>query len=281
MEKKRGLGRGLDNFFGTQGSEAKKAGENGPEMMAVDTIVANPHQPRKHFSDERIDELADSILAVGVLQPLLIKKEGGKNLLIAGERRLRAAKKAGLKEVPVRIIDVDEEKSDRISLIENIQREDLNPMEEAEAYDTLKKKYKYTQEKIAGLVGKSRPYIANSLRLLKLEPVVKEMLRNQELSISQGKLLLSVKDGNEQIQQAKRMVKEGQTIAETTEKTKKKKKQEHEGYYSYLENSLMDVLGTKTEINGNHVKGKIVIDYYSEADLMRICDLILGEEIDG
>ncbi len=278
MEKKRGLGRGLDNFFGAQQEENKEA-----ETLAVEAIETNPHQPRKYFSEESIDELAESIQAVGVLQPLLIKKDGDINLLIAGERRLRAAKKAGLKEVPVRFIDVDEEEGDRISLIENVQREDLNPMEEAEAYETLRKKYKYTQEKIAGLVGKSRPYIANSLRLLKLEPVVKEMLRREELSISQGKLLLSVKDGNAQIKQAKRMVDEGQTIAESTQNTKKstKKRRDHQGYYSYLENALMDVLGTKTEIVGNHEKGKIVIDYYSEDDLMRLSDLILGEDIDG
>ena len=278
MEKKRGLGRGLDNFFGAQQEENKEA-----ETLAVEAIETNPHQPRKYFSEESIDELAESIQAVGVLQPLLIKKDGDTNLLIAGERRLRAARKAGLKEVPVRFIDVDEEEGDRISLIENVQREDLNPMEEAEAYETLRKKYKYTQEKIAGLVGKSRPYIANSLRLLKLEPVVKEMLRREELSISQGKLLLSVKDGNEQIKQAKRMVEEGQTIAESTQNTKKttKKRRDHQGYYSYLENALMDVLGTKTEIVGNHEKGKIVIEYYSEDDLMRLSDLILGEDIDG
>lgn len=278
MEKKRGLGRGLDNFFGAQQEAGKDA-----ETLAVDAIVPNPHQPRKYFSEESIDELAESIQAVGVLQPLLIKKDGDTNLLIAGERRLRAAKRAGLKEVPVRFIDVDEEKGDRISLIENVQREDLNPMEEAEAYETLRKKYKYTQEKIAGLVGKSRPFIANSLRLLKLEPVVKEMLRREELSISQGKLLLSVKDGNAQIKQAKRMVDEGQTIAESTQGTKKttKKRRDHQGYYSYLENALMDVLGTKTEIVGNHEKGKIVIEYYSEDDLMRLSDLILGDDIDG
>lgn len=278
MEKKRGLGRGLDNFFGAQQEAGKDA-----ETLAVDAIVPNPHQPRKYFSEESIDELAESIQAVGVLQPLLIKKDGDTNLLIAGERRLRAAKRAGLKEVPVRFIDVDEEKGDRISLIENVQREDLNPMEEAEAYETLRKKYKYTQEKIAGLVGKSRPYIANSLRLLKLEPVVKEMLRREELSISQGKLLLSVKDGNAQIKQAKRMVDEGQTIAESTQGTKKttKKRRDHQGYYSYLENALMDVLGTKTEIVGNHEKGKIVIEYYSEDDLMRLCDQILEDDIDG
>ena len=278
MEKRRGLGRGLDNFFGAQQEENKEA-----ETLAVEAIETNPHQPRKYFSEESIDELAESIQAVGVLQPLLIKKDGDMNLLIAGERRLRAAKKAGLKEVPVRFIDVDEEEGDRISLIENVQREDLNPMEEAEAYETLRKKYKYTQEKIAGLVGKSRPYIANSLRLLKLEPVVKEMLRREELSISQGKLLLSVKDGNAQIKQAKRMVDEGQTIAESTQNTKKstKKRRDHQGYYSYLENALMDVLGTKTEIVGNHEKGKIVIDYYSEDDLMRLCDQILEDDIDG
>lgn len=278
MEKKRGLGRGLDNFFGAQQEENKEA-----ETLAVEAIETNPHQPRKYFSEESIDELAESIQAVGILQPLLIKKDGDINLLIAGERRLRAAKKAGLKEVPVRFIDVDEEEGDRISLIENVQREDLNPMEEAEAYEALRKKYKYTQEKIAGLVGKSRPYIANSLRLLKLEPVVKEMLRREELSISQGKLLLSVKDGNAQIKQAKRMVDEGQTIAESTQNTKKstKKRRDHQGYYSYLENALMDVLGTKTEIVGNHEKGKIVIDYYSEDDLMRLCDQILEDDIDG
>lgn len=274
MEKKRGLGRGLDNFFNTEPLNDDRH----RETLPIDDITANPKQPRKQFSDESLEELAESIRNVGILQPLLIKKQDGQNLLIAGERRLRAAKLAGLLDVPVRFIDVTEEEMDQISLIENIQREDLNPIDEGEGYETLKKKYGYTQEKIASLVGKSRPYIANAMRLLKLEPVVKEMLKRGELTISQGKLLLSIKDGNKQIQQARRMVKEGQTIEETREETKVIRPK-RSSYYGDIEEKLMDRLGTKTLVKGNMNRGQLVIDYHSIDDLMRIYDLIMGGEL--
>lgn len=274
MEKKRGLGRGLDNFFNVEPLNDDRH----RETLPIDEITANPKQPRKQFSDESLEELAESIRNVGILQPLLIKKQDGQNLLIAGERRLRAAKLAGLLDVPVRFIDVTEEEVDQISLIENIQREDLNPIDEGEGYETLKKKYGYTQEKIASLVGKSRPYIANAMRLLKLEPVVKEMLKRGELTISQGKLLLSIKDGNKQIQQARRMVKEGQTIEETREETKVIRPK-RSSYYEDIEEKLMDRLGTKTLVKGNMNRGQLVIDYHSKDDLMRIYDVIMGGEL--
>lgn len=274
MEKKRGLGRGLDNFFNTESLNDDRH----RETLPIDDITANSKQPRKQFSDESLEELAESIRNVGILQPLLIKKQDGQNLLIAGERRLRAAKLAGLLDVPVRFIDVTEEEVDQISLIENIQREDLNPIDEGEGYETLKKKYGYTQEKIASLVGKSRPYIANAMRLLKLEPVVKEMLKRGELTISQGKLLLSIKDGNKQIQQARRMVKEGQTIEETREETKVIRPK-RSSYYGDIEEKLMDRLGTKTLVKGNMNRGQLVIDYHSKDDLMRIYDVIMGGEL--
>lgn len=274
MEKKRGLGRGLDNFFGTQPMDDV----NEVNALPIEKIKANPKQPRKQFSEESLEELAESIRAVGVLQPLLIKKEEDENLLIAGERRLRAAKLAGLTDVPVRFIDVTEEEVDQISLIENIQREDLNPIDEGEGYETLKKKYGYTQEKIAGLVGKSRPYIANAMRLLKLEPVVKEMLKKGELTVSQGKLLLSIKDGNEQIKQAQRMIKEGQTIEESQKETGISAPK-RSSYYEDLEEKLMERLGTKTEVKGNMNRGRLVIDYHSKEDLIRIYDLIMGGEL--
>ncbi|MDD7363548.1 MAG: ParB/RepB/Spo0J family partition protein [Peptoniphilus sp.] len=274
MEKKRGLGRGLDNFFGTQPLKDEPT-----DTLSVDRIKRNPKQPRKYFSDESLDELAESIRKVGVLQPLLVKKEEDDYLLIAGERRLRAARRAGLKEVPVRMIDASDEEVDQISLIENIQREDLNPIEEAEGYETLKKKYKYTQDNIAELVGKSRPYVANSMRLLKLEPVVQDMMKKGQLSISQGKLLLSIKDGNEQIAHAKRMIKEGETIEESAKSTRSKTNNKaRASYYSDLEDKLMDRLGTKTQVKGSLKKGKVIIDYHSKEDLMRIYDLIMGGE---
>lgn len=279
MEKKRGLGRGLDNFFGTQSLHQDSLNQREPDTLPIEYIEINPNQPRKYFSEENIEELAESIRKVGVLQPLLVKKiEKEKYLLIAGERRLRAAKYAKLEDVPVRILEASDEEIDQISLIENIQREDLNPIEEAEGYETLKKKYKYTQETIANLVGKSRPYIANAMRLLKLEPVVQEMMRKGELSISQGKLLLSIKDGNEQIKQARRMIKEGQTIAESTKATKSKKAP-RSAYYAEIEDKLMERLGTKTEVRGSMKRGRVVIDYHSKEDLMRIYDLIMGGEL--
>ncbi|VEJ36380.1 Probable chromosome-partitioning protein parB [Aedoeadaptatus ivorii] len=273
MEKKRGLGRGLDNFFNTVPLDSKE-----PDTLPITEIRPNPEQPRKRFGEEGIKELARSIEAVGVLQPLLVQREGEEIRLIAGERRLRAAKRAGLEDVPVRFIDVNEEEQDRISLIENIQREDLNPMEEAEGYEALRKKYGYTQEQLANLVGKSRPYVANSMRLMKLEPAVQEMLRNRDLTISQGKLLLGIKDGREQIKRAQKMIREQQTIEQSRKEAPREQK--ISPYYRSIEEQLMDRLGTKAQLKGNGKKGRLVIEYYSGDDLSRIVEMIMGGELD-
>lgn len=273
MEKKRGLGRGLDNFFNTVPLDSKE-----PDTLPIAEIRPNPEQPRKRFGEEGIKELARSIEAVGVLQPLLVQREGEEIRLIAGERRLRAAKRAGLEDVPVRFIDVNEEEQDRISLIENIQREDLNPMEEAEGYEALRKKYGYTQEQLANLVGKSRPYVANSMRLMKLEPAVQEMLRNRDLTISQGKLLLGIKDGREQIKRAQKMIREQQTIEQSRKEAPRERK--ISPYYRSIEEQLMDRLGTKAQLKGNGKKGRLVIEYYSGDDLSRIVEMIMGGELD-
>ena len=273
MEKKRGLGRGLDNFFNTAPLDSKE-----PDTLPIAEIRPNPEQPRKRFGEEGIKELARSIEAVGVLQPLLVQREGEEIRLIAGERRLRAAKRAGLEDVPVRFIDVNEEEQDRISLIENIQREDLNPMEEAKGYEALRKKYGYTQEQLANLVGKSRPYVANSMRLMKLEPAVQEMLRNRDLTISQGKLLLGIKDGREQIKRAQKMIREQQTIEQSRKEAPRERK--ISPYYRSIEEQLMDRLGTKAQLKGNGKKGRLVIEYYSGDDLSRIVEMIMGGELD-
>lgn len=291
----RGLGKGMNSIIpeGSLGmdllvSQAKQS----VEMMDIRKIEPDREQPRKEFDADKIAELADSIKQHGVLQPLLVQKckaeSGDYYKIIAGERRWRAAKQAGLTEIPVLVKDCTQEEVFAISLIENIQREDLNPMEEAQAYQRLMKEYNLTQEKIAEKLGKSRSGIANSLRLLKLAPEAQELLSHGELSTGHAKVLLGLEDEKKQAALAAKCVAEDLSVRQLEQLLKKaeaksegketpaepKKKSAEELAYEALSNELRDIFGTRVNILPGPKKSKIEIEYYSEEDLERILDLL-------
>jgi ParB family chromosome partitioning protein len=262
-------------------TDAGKDDKNSVLTVRLSLVVPNKNQPRKEFNEETIDELAESIKQYGVIQPLIVQKKGRYYELIAGERRWRAARKAGLKEVPVILKDFSEQETMEVSLIENIQRQDLNPVEEAEAYQQLIDDYHLTQEEVASKVGKSRAAVANSLRLLKLTPEVREMLIAGKISMGHARALLALEDPDYQKAAAEQVVLKQLSVRETEALVKnimnppvKKKKpvQDEQTALAYrdLENRMQKRLGTKVSIHSNGKHGKIEIEYYSEEDLERI-----------
>lgn len=281
------MGRGLDSFFkdAQQVQTILENKEEAGKTLKVSQIKANPDQARKAFKEEDLKALAQSIEDHGILQPLLVRKVKDHYQIIAGERRFRAAKLAGLKEVPVLVKDLSEEDAATISLIENIQREDLNPIEEALAFQEMMKTYQLTQEDLAKALSKSRSSIANTLRLLKLEEEVQDYLREGKLSFSHGRLLLKIKDPKAQVKKAREIVAQGTSILETEkslEKTKNKKKPaQKDPYLQDIEDRLSLSLGTKVEVMNRGKVKKIQIEYYSDEDLTRLLEEITGENIDG
>lgn len=259
--------------------------ENGVRRVRISDVIPNDEQPRKSFNEETIDELADSIREYGILQPLLVKQKGKYYEIVAGERRWRAAKKADLKEIPVIIGNYSDNETLEISLIENIQREDLNPIEEAEAYQTLIQELHLTQDEAAKKVGKSRASVTNSLRLLKLASPVREMLISGQITMGHARALLAIEDQDMQVMAAEQVV-AGNFSVRDTEKLvkillnppKEKKEKEHDEQkelaYHALEEQMTRKTGTKVTIHAKGEKGKIEIDYYSQNDLERIIDLI-------
>lgn len=278
--KKRALGRGLGNFIKdvpfTEDGMVDKGKKTELENIPIRDIKANEDQPRQDFDLEKLKELSKSIAEVGILQPLIVKKAETGYELIAGERRLRAAKLANLEEVPVIVTNMKEDEVDKVALIENIQRQDLNPLEEAMAYDRLKKVYGYTQEEMSKSLGKSRSYIANTMRLLKLEPQVKDYLRKGQINVSQAKILLGIDNPQKQVEKAKSIVDKGSTVAQTQSSLKKSTPKS--SYEISLMERLMERLGTKTQLKGKGKKTKLIIDVYSEEELTRIIEIILGGE---
>lgn len=281
------MGRGLDSFFkdAQQVQTILENKEEAGKTLKVSQIKANPDQARKAFKEEDLKALAQSIENHGILQPLLVRKVKDHYQIIAGERRFRAAKLAGLKEVPVLVKDLSEEDAATVSLIENIQREDLNPIEEALAFQEMMKTYQLTQEDLAKALSKSRSSIANTLRLLKLEEEVQDYLREGKLSFSHGRLLLKIKDPKAQVKKAKEIVAQGTSILEaekSLEKTKNKKKPARKDpYLQDIEDRLSLSLGTKVEVMNRGKVKKIQIEYYSDEDLTRLLEEITGENIDG
>lgn len=266
---------------------SSRAASDKPDMeLRITEIIPNTEQPRKNFDEELIDELADSIRQYGVLQPLLVQKKGKYYELIAGERRWRAAKKAGLKKVPVIIRSFSDQETMEISLIENIQRENLNAIEEAKAYRTLLDEFHLRQEDLAKKVSKNRSTITNALRLLKLDEKVQEMISAGELSMGHARALLGLKDEKEQYVLAQRVQKENLSVRETENLVRKlnkgpvQRKQKTEdpqlqAVYEELEHRMQKATGTKVLIKKkNGSKGKIEIEYYSQSDLERIIDMI-------
>ncbi len=272
----------------TAGNKAEKSVKEEKEAVItvrLSQIVPNQDQPRKIFEEAAIDELAESIRQFGVLQPLLVRKKGRYYEIIAGERRWRAAKKAKLKEIPVMVRTFSEQETMEISLIENIQREDLNAIEEAEAYRRLLEEFNLTQEEVAQRVSRSRAAVTNSLRLLKLEAPVREMLVAGKLSMGHARALLALEIPEQQIQTAALVAEKGLSVRETEKLVKKllnppavrTKEEENEQIllaYKSLEESLKKKTGTKVSIKRNGERGKIEIEYYSLDDLERITDLI-------
>ena len=282
--KGKGLGRGIDALF--QDIEEVDVKKEEVLDLPLNELRPNPYQPRKTFDEQSLKELANSIERSGVFQPIIVRRSQIKGYeIIAGERRFRASKLAGKTDIPAIIRDFDEEMMMQIAVLENLQREDLNPLEEVEAYDMLMKNLKLTQAQVAERLGKSRPYIANYLRLLSLPKLVKEMVQEERLSMGQARTLLGLKDKSNLLKLANRCVKENLTVrqleklvSEMNEAKEKKKiprlMKEKPYYLRESEERLMDKFGTSVAIQEKNGKGKIEIEYLSQNDLTRILDIL-------
>lgn len=283
MKKKTGgLGKGISALI-PESSEKKVEikQESAPNTLKLSQIEPNPDQPRKAFDDERLAALADSIAEHGILQPIVVKKnENGLYTIIAGERRWRAARMAKLKEVPVVIKDFDEKTVMEVSLIENLQREDLNPIEEALGYERLLKEFGLTQEEIAAKVGKSRPAVANTMRILALSEPVRRLVEQLELSAGHGRALLGIEDAKLQEETAYIIIEKDWSVRQTENyvnqltKEKKEKPEEKQGKINIakaeLEERLGNLLGTKVTIKQGKNKGRIEIEFYDKESLEKI-----------
>lgn len=291
---KRGLGKGLDSMIPKKivSEPVKKKEEKNVSretLIKISEIEPNREQPRKNFNEDALEELSESIKMYGILQPLLLQKKENYYEIIAGERRWRAARMAGLKEVPAIVKEYSSREVIEIALIENIQREDLNPIEEAQAYQRLIQEYKLKQDELAERVSKSRTAITNSMRLLKLAPKVQEMLIDEIISSGHARALLPIEDFEKQtliahkVFDEKLSVRETEKLVRSLQKEKiekdKTKKKENDIFYKDLEEKIKNIIGTKVSIHSkSKKKGKIEIEYYSPEDLERILDLLMSIE---
>lgn len=272
---KAALGKGLESLLPEKGEDIIR--------IEIEKILPNKHQPRKIFKDAALKELSTSIKEKGVLQPVIVSRNGdGTFSLIAGERRWRAAAIAGLKKIPALIKNVSSQDAVEIALIENIQREELNAVETAEAFSRLLKEFSLTQEDLSQRVGKDRATVANYLRILKLPDAIKTMLNEELLSLGHAKALLSVEMKQKQIEIAKEIVKKGLSVRETEALCKKlsqpkqvAKKKENSPEVADLEHKLTSSLGTKVRLHHKDKRGKIEIEYYSLDELDRLLEILL------
>lgn len=281
----KGLGKGINAFF----PPAQSDEEVQVREIKLNDLRPNPYQPRKMFAPEAIQDLRESIETHGVLQPLIVRKSIKGYEIVVGERRFRAAKEAGLKTVPVVIRELNEQKMMELALIENLQREDLNPVEEAQAYQKLMEKLELKQEELAKRLGKSRPHIANHLRLLQLPETIQNLIAVDKLSMGHGRTMLGLKDKQKMKAVANRIIKEKMNVRQLEKwiqelnknvprETKQKKADKKSLFIREKEAHLRERLGTSVTINRSKKKGKIEIDFYSEDDLNRLLELLEGEE---
>ena len=318
MSKHSGLGRGLESLLSSSESQYETAIPKDPEgavEVPVESIRPNPYQPRKTFDKEKLKELSESIKKHGIIQPLIVRKKGLNYELVAGERRLRAAKLAKLQTVPVLVREYDEKQMRELSLVENIQRHDLNPLEEAKAIQELMKQCSYTQAQAAERLGRSRAAVANLLRMLNLPEELQAMIADEKVTAGQMRPLSALTDREQQlkigralaengwsartVEEVVKTIKEGKNLevlnerrvvildkngkpvkdpSSAKDKTGKKKKSEADIHYKQFEENLIEALGTKVRIvSKNDNVGKIEIDYYSLDDLDRICELLQGK----
>lgn len=284
--KRTGLGKGLDSMIPPKAmakvskEDTAEVSKTGEKILKINQVEPNKKQPRKFFNEEALQELSDSIKQHGIVQPLVVAKQKDYYEIIAGERRWRAAKMAGLKEVPVVIKDYSPQEVMEVALIENIQREDLNPVEEARAYQNLIKEYDLKQEEVADRVSKSRSAITNSLRLLKLDDQVLNMLVEETISSGHARTLLALDDPKMQLSVAERIVKDRLSVRDTEKLVKNlnqpvkktpKKQLKNDFVYKDMEEQLKQTIGTKVKINRkSENEGKIEIEYYSQDDLEKI-----------
>ncbi|NCB52482.1 MAG: ParB/RepB/Spo0J family partition protein [Clostridia bacterium] len=278
----KGLGTGLGALFGDNALEEP---QTGGAYLPISKVEPRRDQPRSRFDEAALNELAGSIAEHGVIQPLTVRKlEDGYFQIIAGERRWRAARMAGLKEVPVRVIEADDKKAMELALVENLQREDLNPAEEARGYKALIEEYGLTQEETAVKVGKSRPVIANALRILSLPKPVLLYIEEGKLTLSQARAILTVEGDANRLDTAEHAVKDSLTVREIDAHAKKlakrslkpkfEQKEEEVDYVAEVEKKLSNHLGRKIKITCGNKNGKIEIEYYGSDDFEQLCDAL-------
>lgn len=270
--KKKGLGRGLSSLL----KEDDFITDENLLTVDLDKLKAREDQPRKNFDDDSLEELANSIKADGVIQPIVVRKVGDKYEIIAGERRFRASKLAGLEKVPIIVKNVSDRKARELALVENIQREDLNPIEEAISLKTLMEEYKLTQQELSDIVGKSRSYIANNLRLLNLSDYIKDYLIRGELSPSQGRTLLSLETEEERKKYLDKLLVKEVNIRDVEKKAKQSKNKNEDIFIKDICDRLTEVLDAKVKIHEKKKGGQIEISYLNEADLQRIIDSLMN-----
>lgn len=285
--KKKGLGRGLDALLDPYVAPESEQ-RTGVLEVDIHMIDTNREQPRKKFDEAALEELAESIKVHGIVQPLIVREKNGRYQIVAGERRFRAARLAKLNTVPVLTVDYDDAKMQEVALIENIQREDLNPIEEASAIRFLMQQHDMTQEEVANRIGKSRPAVANALRLLALPAAVVDLVREGTISAGHGRAIAGVSDETVQQKLADETVRLGYSVRALESRIKNlgveqppKKKKESGSKLSAdlkaVETSFREKLGTKVSLQGTGEKGKLVIEYFSADDLQNIYECILGK----
>lgn len=283
--KKSGLGKGFDAIFADNSVEDISVNSGAVKVKLME-IEPNRDQPRKQFDEDALNELADSIAKHGVLQPLLVRPllNGGYQL-VAGERRWRASRIAGLTEVPVVIKELTDAQVAELALVENVQREDLNPLEEANGYKELSDKYGYTQDEISSMVGRSRSAVANALRLLSLPAEVQELVMKGQLSTGHAKAILSATDTDYQIELAKLVVKEDLSVRTTERLARKsasdaktgKRAKKRNPYYDEVELALSDVLGRQVKVTKSSKKGSLEIEFFDDDDLKKLLKIFDNE----
>lgn len=277
---KKGLGRGLDALMESVETQEQQGKVLTLSIYEIDT---NPDQPRKNFDEEKLKELSESIRRHGIVQPLVVAQKGQRYVIVAGERRFRAARLAGLKTVPAICMEADEGALQEVALIENIQRENLNPMEEAAAIRFLMDQHDLTQEEVAQRISKSRPVVANSLRLLSLPKEVQRLMKEGKLSAGHGKILAGLEDEKQAEELGVRAATESWSVRRLEDTIRlmnanKSRKKNTDPYMRRMAGNLRSKLGARVAINGDQEKGKIVISYYSKDDLAAIYEAIVGIE---
>ena len=286
--KRNGLGKGLDSLIkenktAKHTAPAKKEVVNaGPIMMKINDVEPNRDQPRKHFEEDALLELADSIKQFGILQPLIVQKRNDYYEIIAGERRWRAARQAGLEDIPAMVLEAEEDEVMELALIENLQRQDLNPIEEAEGYERLMKQFGLTQEQVAKRVVKSRSAVANALRLLALPTEVRTMVSEGEISGGHARAVLAVNEADKRVEAARQMVglsvRQSEALAKRMNKKPAEKPEQSPevsvDYIAELEKELEGALGRKISIQQGKHSGQLTLEYYGAEDLERLSEAL-------